>query len=255
MDVFTACLEQWVSFLSVLLVYPAYFAGTYPRFFKGLVFFVSSTPALNLAWQYQAELLGINPFNTLMHTTGYWALVFLLITLTMTPARRVFVSMMIWANAPYGKRLSDWNLLIKIRRMLGLYVFFYASLHLLVYLYLEMDFDVEEILWDIKDRPFITAGMTAFILLLPLVATSTNGMMRLLKKNWRRIHRLIYPISIIAIVHYWWLSKVGVYSPAPYTIILTLLLVYRLVSWLDIADLKANDDGMEVAERKSKNKS
>ncbi len=232
------------------MLHPAYLTTTYPRFFKGAIFLISLLPVVILLYQYQNDSLGINPFNTLMHTTGHWALVFLLITLSITPARRLLTGIMIKTRSSYGKRLYDWNFLIKIRRMLGLYVFFYAVLHLIVYLYLEMDFDIEEILWDIEERPFITAGMSAFILLLPLVVTSTNAMMRRLKKNWRRIHRLIYPVSIIAVVHYWWLSKVGVYTAIPYMLIVTLLLGYRIFAWLDVAHLKPRDDGMEVAERK-----
>lgn len=227
----------------------ATYTSSHALFIKRFVFIISFIPAALLLYKYQSNNLGINPFNTLMHNTGYWALTFLLITLAITPARRLLTQLMIIINSSHGKRISDWNILIKIRRTLGMYVFFYACLHLSVYLYLDMDMDFEEILWDIEERPFITAGMTSFALLIPLALTSTNYMMRRLKNNWRRIHRLIYPLSIIAIIHYWWLSKVGVYTPMPYTLILMSLLGYRLVVWVGIRRFKPKDDGMEVPER------
>ncbi|MFC1588792.1 sulfite oxidase heme-binding subunit YedZ [Pseudomonadota bacterium] len=143
--------------------------------------------------------------------TGEWTLRFLLITLLVTPARRIL-------SVPW---------LIKIRRMLGLFVFFYAVMHLLTYVWFDQFFDLNEIIKDIIKRPFITVGFTAFILLIPLAITSTNKMMRRLKKNWVKLHKLIYVIAVLGVLHFTWLVKADYLAPTVYGLILLALLCYR----------------------------
>lgn len=155
--------------------------------------------------------LGANPVEEMTHRTGEWALRFLLITLAVTPLRK----------------LTGAHWLIKLRRMFGLYVFFYACLHFITYIWLDQFFDWAEILIDIPKRPFITVGFAAFILLIPLALTSTNKMMRRLKKNWQRLHQLIYVISMLGVLHFLWVVKADTFEPLIYFVILMMLLSYR----------------------------
>ncbi|MDH5711377.1 MAG: sulfoxide reductase heme-binding subunit YedZ [Gammaproteobacteria bacterium] len=157
------------------------------------------------------ETLGANPVETMTRETGEWTLRFLLITLLVTPLRRIL----------------GWFWLIKLRRMLGLFVFFYAVMHLLTYIWFDQFFNVNEIIKDVIKRPFITVGFTAFILLIPLAVTSTNKMMKRLKKNWGRLHRLIYIIAVLGLLHFIWLVKADYLVPVIYGLILFLLLFYR----------------------------
>ena len=216
---------------------------------KTLVFFISLMPAFVLVYQFYTQSLGINGLETLIRQSGKWALIFLLISLTITPARRIISRIMIKRKVMFGKRLSDWNWLIKLRRMLGLFCFFYACCHVLIYVWLFQDFDINEIVYDIQERRFILMGALAFLLLIPVAATSSNRMMRLLKKNWRRLHRSVYVIAVIVIIHFIWLTKVGVYKPYPYAAVLFVLLAYRLVSQYGVYLRKPEDDGMEVPVR------
>ena len=159
------------------------------------------------------ELLGANPAETITRSTGDWTLRFLLITLAVTPLRRML----------------DWNWLIKLRRMLGLFAYFYVLLHLSSYVAFDHVFDVGEILRDIVKRPFITVGMTAFLLLTPLALTSTNAMVRRLGgKRWQALHRLIYIIAPLGVLHFWWMVKRDIREPLLYAVILAVLLGYRL---------------------------
>lgn len=156
--------------------------------------------------------LGTNPIEEVTHRTGDWTLRLLLLTLTVTPLRRL-------ANMPQ---------LLRLRRMLGLFTFFYACLHALTYFWLDQFFDFEGILRDVVKRPFVTAGFTAFVLLIPLALTSTQAMMRRLGHRWQQLHRLVYVIAIVGVVHYWWLVKADVRDPAYYAGALSLLLGYRV---------------------------
>jgi sulfoxide reductase heme-binding subunit YedZ len=159
------------------------------------------------------DTLGANPIEAFTRGLGDWALRLLLITLAVTPLRR----------------LTKWTWLMRLRRMLGLFAFFYVCLHLATYLWLDQSFDWPAIGMDILKRPFITAGMLAFVLLIPLAATSTNAMIRRLGgKRWQELHRLIYPAAMIAVVHYTWMVKADVTQPAIYGLILALLLGLRL---------------------------
>lgn len=156
--------------------------------------------------------LGANPVETMTRETGEWTLRFLLVTLMITPARRLL-------NFPW---------LIKLRRMLGLFVFFYAALHLLTYIWFDQFFDLNEIIKDIIKRPFITVGFTAFILLLPLAITSNKTMIRRLKKNWIKLHKLTYVIAVLAVLHFIWLVKADYEQPIIYALILLFLFSYRV---------------------------
>jgi sulfoxide reductase heme-binding subunit YedZ len=192
--------------------------------------------------------LGINPLETLLRSTGKWALIILLVTLSMTPLRRALVKFSLYMHSSYGKRLSDWNWVIRLRRMIGNYAFFYGALHLFIFLHYDVDWDWLAVIEEVQEKPYILAGVLALLLLLPLVVTSTNKMMRLLGKNWRRLHMLVYPILIIALLHYWWQMKVGVFIPWPYTVLAVLLLGYRVVVRYGLFTTTV-DDGMEVPER------
>lgn len=183
----------------------------FPPYGKPLVFCVSLLPLVWLCWLAWQDRLGANPVETLSHRTGDWSLRFLLLTLAVTPLRR----------------LSGWNWLLKFRRMLGLFAFFYVCLHLGVYLIFDQFFDPSAILEDIAKRPYITVGFAGFLLLIPLAATSTNGMIKRLGRNWQRLHRLVYLIGVLGVVHYWWLVKADISEPLLYAGLLTMLLGYR----------------------------
>jgi len=156
--------------------------------------------------------LGANPIEFITHSTGTWTLVGLLVTLSVTPLRQ----------------LTGRADLIRYRRMLGLFTFFYACLHFVTYIWLDQFFDPAAIAKDIVKRPFITVGFTAFLLLIPLAVTSTHAMMRRLGRRWQQLHRLIYLIALLGVIHYLWLVKKDLTEPLIYGAVLTLLLVVRL---------------------------
>ena len=187
------------------------------RLLKPLVFIVSVGPLAYLALGALLGRLGANPIETITRSTGTWTLRFMLLALAVTPAR--------W--------LSGWNDLIRVRRMLGLFAFFYGSLHLATYVWLDQFFDWAAIAKDVAKRPFITAGFTAYLLLVPLAVTSTAGMIRRLGgRRWRRLHRLAYASAAIGIVHYWWLVKLDTRPPRNYALLLAVLLLARVwVFW------------------------
>ncbi len=156
--------------------------------------------------------LGANPIEFITRSTGTWTLVGLLVTLSVTPMRR----------------LTGWAPLIRYRRMLGLFAFFYASLHFVTYVWLDQFFDPAAIARDIVKRPFITVGFAAFLFLIPLAATSTRAMMHRLGRHWQRLHRLVYLIATLGVVHYLWLVKKDLTEPLIYGSLLLLLLAVRL---------------------------
>jgi len=215
---------------------------------KVVVFILSLIPALEMLYRYNTDQLGINGLEYLIRTNGYFAMFFLILTLAITPFRRLLAYLMNLWHLKFGKRLGDWNWIIKLRRMLGLFSFFYAVLHFLVFFYFELDLEWSDLLLEIEERRFILAGASALVLLIPLAITSTNGMIRRLKQNWRRLHRLMYPISILVVVHYLWLTKPGVYDAHPYVFIVAALLLFRLFAKFKVI-FKRNDDGMEVERR------
>lgn len=183
------------------------------RLAKVVVFIAALLPA---AWLVRGMLtgdLGVNPAETIQLQTGRWALRFLLITLAVTPIRRLF----------------HWNIVIQYRRMLGLFAFFYASLHFASYIVLDQYFAFDAMLDDVVKRPFITVGFAAFLLMVPLALTSTKGWIRRLGRRWQLLHRLIYVSAICAVVHFIWKVKLVIGDPVLYAGILAVLLGYRLV--------------------------
>jgi sulfoxide reductase heme-binding subunit YedZ len=183
------------------------------RYVKPSVFVLCLLPLLWGLWDVWQGNLGANPIEEITHRTGDWTLRFLLITLAVTPLRQWF----------------GWGWLLRLRRMLGLYAFFYALLHFLTYLVLDQFFDWPEILKDILKRPYITVGFIAFLLLIPLAVTSTNSMMRRLGKRWGQLHKLVYVATAAGVLHYLWLVKADYRQPLIYAVILVVLLAAR--SW------------------------
>lgn len=181
---------------------------------KPVVFAACLVPLGHLVWRAFSNDLGADPVEEITHQTGRWTLHFLLMTLAVTPARR----------------LLGWNRLIRYRRMLGLFAFLFASLHLLTFIWLDQWFDWDMIVAEIADRLWITIGLTSFLLLLPLAATSTNGMVRRLGgARWRRLHRLVYFSAGGGVLHFWWAVKSDTRIPFVYGAILAFLLSLRLI--------------------------
>jgi sulfoxide reductase heme-binding subunit YedZ len=181
---------------------------------KALVFVLALLPFLRMAWLV-FQGVPVEPLEFLTRGTGDWTLYFLCITLAVTPLRR----------------LSGWNWVIKLRRMLGLYAFFYALLHFLTFFWFDHFFDIAEMLKDVVKRPFITVGFIAFVLLIPLAVTSTNAMVkRMGGKRWLWLHRLIYVIAPLGILHFWWMKagKNDFQEPIIFGAIVALLLAMRV---------------------------
>lgn len=183
------------------------------RWLKPLVFLGLLTPAVVITVRALADDLGANPIEEITHQTGTTALRCLVATLAVTPLRR----------------LTGWNRLIAYRRMVGLFAFFYATLHFLTYLVLDQFFDWPSIVGDLTKRPYVIAGATALALMVPLAVTSTAGWIRRLGgRNWRRLHRLVYVSAVAAVVHYWWLVKADVTEPLRYAVVVAILLALRV---------------------------
>lgn len=161
---------------------------------------------------------------------------------------------MIKLQANYGKRLADWNWIIKLRRLIGVMSFFYVLIHFVIYYWLDQGVDFNNVFYDVKERNFIAVGLAAFILLIPLALTSTNRMMRLLGKKWRRLHRTVYLIAILSVVHFWMLSKVAVYDYVPYLLFTFFLLGWRVWYYGVGRKRKSIDDGMEAVDREQINR-
>ncbi|CAN5653778.1 protein-methionine-sulfoxide reductase heme-binding subunit MsrQ [soil metagenome] len=184
---------------------------------KPLVFAAALLPLALLVWDGLAGGLGANPIEAIELRTGRWALRFIAITLAVTPLRRI----------------TGWNEVIRYRRMLGLFAFFYATLHLSAFIGLDMFFDVGDIVEDIVKHPYITIGMLTWLLLLPLAITSTKGWVRRLGgRRWNRLHRLIYVAAITGTVHYLWAVKKDTFLPLVYLTIIGALLAWRLWDWI-----------------------
>jgi len=196
------------------------------RFLKVVIFFACLVPMAELLWKFFGPRpfdmsgwgagLGANPVEALEHGFGDWTLRFLLITLSITPLRKLL-------------RVPS---LIKFRRMFGLFAFFYACSHFTVYLWLDKFFNLNEILGDVGKRKYITVGFAGFVLLIPLAVTSTAGWIRRLGgKRWQALHRLIYSAAIAGVIHYLWLVKADIRKPLEYGAVLAILLGYRAVAW------------------------
>jgi sulfoxide reductase heme-binding subunit YedZ len=187
------------------------------RYLKPAIFVACLVPLGWLAWRALHAQLGANPIEKITHTTGDCTLTFLLITLSITPLRK----------------LTRQYWLIGLRRMLGLFAFFYGTLHLMTYVWLDKFFDVHEMLHDIAKRKFITVGMTAFALMIPLALTSTKWSIRKLGgKRWQSLHRLIYFSAAAGVIHYIWLVKADLKKPLEYAFGLAVLMLYRLIGWI-----------------------
>lgn len=179
---------------------------------KPLAFVLCLLPLAHLAWDAMHGTLGTDPVAQLEHRTGDWALRLLLATLAVTPLRR----------------LSGWHKAIRFRRMLGLFAFFYVSMHLAIYLVIDLGGFWSQLLGEIVKRPYIMVGFAAWLLLIPLALTSTQVAMRRLGRNWQRLHRLVYPIALLGVLHYFWLVKADHREPALYLAIWTVLMFVRL---------------------------
>ena len=185
------------------------------KFLKAFLFALALLPAARLLLFGFTDSLGANPIEFITRSSGDWTLYFLCITLAVTPLRR----------------FTNWNWLIKLRRMLGLFTFFYACLHFTTFLWFDHFFDVGEMLKDVVKRPFITVGFIAFVLLIPLALTSTNSMIRRLGgKRWQWLHRSLYAISMLGILHFWWMraGKHNFEKPIVFGTIVALLLLVRV---------------------------
>jgi sulfoxide reductase heme-binding subunit YedZ len=207
------------------------------RWFKPVVFLACLIPLALLGWKAYSGALGANPIEVITHATGDWTLRFLLITLAVTPTRKL--TGQLW--------------LIRYRRMFGLFAFFYGTLHFLTYIWLDKFFDLHEMLHDVAKRKFITVGFTGFVLLIPLALTSTTGWIRRLGgKRWQALHRLIYFSAIAGVIHYWWLVKADVREPLKYGVILAVLLGYRIAVGagpkLGAKNAKSRHERVEVSE-------
>jgi sulfoxide reductase heme-binding subunit YedZ len=183
------------------------------KWLKVAVFVTCLWPLARLVWLAFNDGLGANPIQFIEHTLGAWILIFLVITLSVTPLRR----------------LLNWQWLVRLRRMFGLYAFFYAVLHFVAYIGLDQFFDFDAILKDIIKRPFITVGFACLVLMVPLAATSTNAMARRLGgRRWQQLHRLVYLIAIGGVIHFWWEVKKDITEPLIYAAIFALLLAIRI---------------------------
>ena len=180
---------------------------------KAILFVVSLFPLVRLVAGASTDALGTNPLELITRSTGTWTLVFLCITLALTPARK----------------LSGWHWLARYRRMFGLFAFFYAACHFTTFVWFDHFFDVAAIWKDVLKRPFVTVGFAALLLLVPLAITSTNGMMRRLgARRWQALHRSVHLIAILGVLHYWWLVKRDLTQPALYAFVVATLLGVRL---------------------------
>ncbi len=182
-------------------------------FFKPIIFIICLLPFAFFVSGAINQQLGPNPVESMIRGFGDWAFYFILIGLTISPARKLF----------------KLNWLIQYRRMIGLFAFFYVCIHFSSYIWFDQYFDVVKIIQDIIKRPFIAIGFISFLMLVPLALTSTNKMMRRLKKNWGRLHKLIYPVSILTLLHYFMMVKADYLVPGVLLVILSILLGYRLI--------------------------
>ena len=196
------------------MLLPARLTPRQSTILKVVLFILSLGPFVWLLVAAFTDNLGANPVEYLTRATGTWTLVYLCITLGITPVRKV----------------SGWNWLTLYRRMFGLFAFFYVCLHFTTYIWFDQDFDVHSIIKDVIKRPFITVGFAAFVLLIPLAITSNNWLVRKMgAKRWQALHRLVYVICVLGVVHYWWLVKRDLTQPIIYGSIVAVFLVARLL--------------------------
>jgi sulfoxide reductase heme-binding subunit YedZ len=183
------------------------------RLLKAVLFLGALAPFAVLLFDAFTDGLGADPVKSITHRTGWWTLALLLVTLSITPLRR----------------LTGYNRLVQQRRMLGLFAFFYATLHLATYVVLDQTLDLSYVGEDIAKRPYITIGFTAWLLLIPLALTSTKASIRRLGKRWTKLHRLVYLVAILGVIHFYWQVKKDVREPLIFAAILAVLLAFRLI--------------------------
>ena len=182
------------------------------RYSKIFVFLLCLWPLYSIIYQIFYNKLGAEPVDKIINHFGEWSLIFIFLTLSMSPLKKITNSL-IW---------------IKFRRMLGLFVFFYASIHMLSYVGIDYRFDFEPLINDVLKKKFIFIGFSAWLLLIPLAITSSDKMVKILKQNWKKIHRLIYVIGIFGVLHFIWLSKTIFFKPLIFLVILIILLLFRV---------------------------
>ncbi len=210
-------------------------------------------PVAALAWDAYTGQLGSNPLERVLRTPGRWALILLLVVLSATPLRHAFAFSARQVGMRYGRRPADWNWMIQLRRPLGLAGFFYSLTHAALYLSLDVGFNWPELATDLQSKPYILAGLAAFLLLVPLALTSSDASMRRFKRNWKRLHTLVYPAAILAVLHFFWLTKPGVSDPYIYALVLAVLLGYRVAAKClrvrETAPLMSGELTQEIAPR------
>jgi sulfoxide reductase heme-binding subunit YedZ len=216
------------------------------HWFRVLLFAVSLLPALRLLFDTYTKQLGFNPFDALIARTGFWAMLFLILTLAITPARRWLGFCCRSLRLLYGKRLADWNFLIKARRMLGLFSFFYLSWHLGIYLHLELDWSVQWFWQDLLERPFIAAGLAGWIIALLLAITSPQRARRKMGRRWRQLHRAMYILSLLAAAHVLLEAKVGDTQAFVFSVLIGILLLHRLLTNYVSSWQRPDDNGLEA---------
>lgn len=204
-------------------------ANRHTRVLAWAVCMLAALPLVVLASDALTGQLGTNPLERVLRTPARWALILLLVVLCATPMRQTLAFGARRCAMRFGRRPADWNWMIKLRRPLGLASFFYALTHVALYLSLDLGFSWHELANDLQSKPFILAGLAAFLLLVPLAITSTDAWKRRLKRDWKRLHFLVYPAAILAALHFFWLTKPGVDDPYVYLTILAVLLGYRIV--------------------------
>lgn len=198
---------------------------TQMQWIKAFVFALCLVPLVRLFWLGFHDNLSANPIEFIERSTGFWALFILLVTLSLTPVR--LITGRVWQ--------------IQLRRMLGLFMFFYACLHITTYIWLDFAFDWAEITKDIAKHPRILVGFAAFVLTIPLAVTSNNAMVKRLRERWKQLHRLVYLIAILGVIHFWWLVKIDIREPLLYAIILIVLLGIRIYYKKSVKQTKIND--------------
>ena len=182
------------------------------RYLKIIIFILSLMPIFFIIYQIINNQLGPEPIKDITHHTGKWTLYFIVMTLSITPL----------------KKITKLNIWINYRRMFGLFIFFYASVHLMTYVGLDYRFDLASIGDDIIKKKYIFIGFLAWLLLIPLAVTSNLRMMKILKEKWKKIHRLIYLIAILGVIHFLWLVKKDLTEPLIYAVIILMLLLFRI---------------------------
>lgn len=213
------------------------------------LFLAIAAPGMGLAWSYLQNDLGTNPLETLLRTTGQAALNLIILSLTITPLRRILSLLSKWLHFRHGKRLADWNWLVRLHRQIGLWCFAYALAHAWVFVAFDLGYQLGEAWLDIQEKPYLLVGALALLLLVPLAVTSTKGMMKRLGSNWFRLQQLIYAVAVLGLLHFWWLVKPGVWSPIPYTITIVLLLGYRLLLQIGLLEKWSGSDGLKTPDR------